>query len=422
MNSTLDNVAHVEEQRPRSATPFSVGLLGIVVGLLTLWLLRDSTALDGAGRSTAACVAIIATIALYELFAARVYLRPSAGLTGQAVRPLSVARVGLRLAALASVYAGIGLLYWLLPEYHGTFYNPFWTLIRALAPYLIVAAPFYFAWMDRRQREIDDAYMLWGRLVFRGQRPTNWKPVREMLAGWMVKAFFLPLMITYLSTDADHIGASLATAMNAPFSLATFRFMYDLSFTMDLMLGTVGYLCTLRILDTHVRSAEPTTLGWLVALVCYQPFWSLISSQYIHYQGTMFWDNWLISVPIVRIIWGTVIIALVFSYALSTIAFGLRFSNLTNRGIITSGPYRFTKHPAYITKNLSFWMVSVPFIEPLGWRIALTHCVALAAVNLLYFLRAKTEERHLMSDPDYRAYAEWIAKNGLFARIARAFQ
>jgi protein-S-isoprenylcysteine O-methyltransferase Ste14 len=422
MNSTLDNVANVQEQRPRSATPFSVGLLGIAVGLLTLWLLRDSAALDGARRSTAACLAIIATIALYELFVARVYLRPSAGLTGQAVRPLSVARVSLRLAALASVYVGIGVLYWLLPEYHGTFYNPFWSLIRTLAPYLIVAAPFYFAWMDRRQREVDDAYILWGRLVFLGQRPGDWKPVREMLAGWMVKAFFLPLMITYLSTDADHIGASLATAMNAPFSLATFRFMYDLSFTMDLMFGTVGYLCTLRILDTHVRSAEPTTLGWLVALLCYQPFWSLISAQYMHYQGAMFWDNWLISVPIVRIIWGTAIIALVFCYALSTIAFGLRFSNLTNRGIITSGPYRFTKHPAYITKNLSFWMVSVPFIEPMGWQAALTHCFALGAVNLLYFMRAKTEERHLMSDPDYRAYAEWIARNGLFARITRAFQ
>ncbi|AXL48859.1 membrane protein [Paraburkholderia caffeinilytica] len=422
MNSTLDNVAHVEEQRPRSATPFSVGLLGIAVGLLTLWLLRDSTALDGARRSTAACLAIIATIALYELFVARVYLRPSAGLTGQAVRPLSIARVGMRLAALASVYVGIGLFYWLLPEYHGTFYTPFWSLIRTLAPYLIAVAPFYFAWMDRRQREVDDAYMVWGRLVFLGQRPGNWKPVREMLAGWMVKAFFLPLMITYLSTDANHIGASLATAMNAPFSLATFRFMYDLSFTMDLMFGTVGYLCTLRILDTHVRSAEPTTLGWLVALICYQPFWSLISSQYIHYEGSMFWDNWLISMPIVRIVWGAAIIALVFCYALSTIAFGLRFSNLTHRGIITSGPYRFTKHPAYITKNLSFWMVSVPFVEPLGWQVALTHCFALTAVNLLYFMRAKTEERHLMNDPDYRAYAEWIAKNGLFARITRAFQ
>ncbi|PQV54148.1 isoprenylcysteine carboxylmethyltransferase family protein [Paraburkholderia sp. BL21I4N1] len=421
MNSTFDTVAHVRDTRPQTATPFSVGLLGIAAGLGTLWLLRDSTALDGAARSTVACLAIIATIATYELFVARVYLRPSAGLTSRAVRPLSLARVTARLAALTSVYAGIGMLYWLLPEYHGAFYNPFWSLIRTLAPYVVVVAPFYFAWMDRHQRDTDDAYLLWARLLFRGERPANWRPVREMLAGWMVKAFFLPLMIVYLSTNADNLNASLTIALNAPFSLATFRFMYDLSFAMDLMFGTVGYLCTLRILDSHVRSAEPTALGWLVALICYQPFWSLISNQYLHYEGSMFWDNWLISVPVLRVIWGTVIIALLTCYALATISFGLRFSNLTNRGIVTSGPYRFTKHPAYIAKNLSYWMVAVPFIEPLGWRVALTHCFALAAVNMLYFLRAKTEERHLMNDPDYRAYAEWIARNGLFARLSRAF-
>lgn len=419
MNSTYGTVAHVQDPRPHSATPFSIGLLGIAAGLLTLWLLRNSTALGGAARSTAACLAIIATIATYELFVARVYLRPSVGLASGAVRPLSLARVGLRLAALASVYASIGLLYWLLPEYHGAFYTPFWSLVGTLAPYLIVAAPLYFAWMDPRQREVDDAYMLWGRALFRGERPANWRPVREMLAGWMVKAFFLPLMIVYLSTDADHLGASLAIALNAPLSLSTFRFMYDLSFTMDLMFGTVGYLCTLRILDTHVRSAEPTTLGWLVAVICYQPFWSLISNQYINYGGSLLWDSWLISLPVVRGAWGAVIVALLMCYALSTISFGLRFSNLTHRGIITSGPYRFTKHPAYIAKNLSYWMVSVPFVEPLGWRVAVTHCAALVAVNLLYFMRAKTEERHLMNDPDYRAYAAWIARNGLFARLSR---
>lgn len=169
-----------------------------------------------------------------------------------------------------------------------------------------------------------------------------------------------------------------------------------------------------------MRSAEPTTLGWLVALICYQPFWSLISSQYIRYEGSMFWDNWLISMPVLRIVWGSVIVALLLCYACATMSFGLRFSNLTNRGIITSGPYRLTKHPAYIAKNLSYWMVSVPFIEPLGWRVALMHCAALVAVNLLYFVRAKTEEKHLMNDPDYRAYAEWIARNGLFAKITRA--
>ncbi|WP_454873206.1 methyltransferase family protein [Paraburkholderia xenovorans] len=417
MNSALETIARAHDPRPRSATPCSIGLLGIAVGLLTLYLLRDSTALDGAARSTAACLAIIATIAIYELFVARVYLRPSAGIAGRAVRPLSISRVALRLAALASVYAGIGVLYWLLPEYHGAFYNPFWKLISALAPYLLIAAPFYFVWMDRHQREVDDAYLMWARLLFRGERPVNWRPIREMLAGWMVKAFFLPLMIVYLSTNADQLNASLANALSAPFSLATFRFMYDLCFAMDLMFGTVGYLCTLRILDSHVRSAEPTTLGWLVALVCYQPFWSLISNQYIHYEGSVFWDNWLISMPVVRMVWGAVIIALLLCYALATISFGLRFSNLTNRGIITSGPYRFTKHPAYIAKNLSYWMVTVPFVEPLGWQVAVTHCAALLAVNMLYFLRARTEERHLMNDPDYREYAAWIARNGVFAKL-----
>jgi len=369
-----------------------------------------------------ACLAIIATVGAYELLVARVYLRPSAGLTRRALRSLNIARVAMRLASLACIYAGIGGLYWLLPEYHGSFYHPFWSLIGTLAPYVAVAAPFYFAWMDTHQRETDDAYLLLARLLLRGERPSNWRPLREMLAGWMVKAFFLPLMTVYLSTNAAQLNASLSAALNAPFSLATFRFMYDLSFAMDLMFGTVGYLCTLRILDSHVRSAEPTTLGWLVALICYQPFWSLISSQYIRYEGSMFWDNWLISMPVLRIVWGSVIVALLLCYACATMSFGLRFSNLTNRGIITSGPYRLTKHPAYIAKNLSYWMVSVPFIEPLGWQVALMHCAALVAVNLLYFVRAKTEEKHLMNDPDYRAYAEWIARNGVFAKITRAFR
>jgi hypothetical protein len=66
-------------------------------------------------------------------------------------------------------------------------------------------------------------------------------------------------------------------------------------------------------------------------------------------------------------------------------------------------------------------MVTVPFVEPLGWKIAVTHCAALLAVNMLYFLRAMTEERHLMNDPAYREYAEWIARNGAIANLLRVF-
>ncbi len=39
----------------------------------------------------------------------------------------------------------------------------------------------------------------------------------------------------------------------------------------------------------------------------------------------------------------------------------------------------------------------------------------MAAVNLIYYLRAKTEERHLRADPAYREYEAYIAEHGLWA-------
>ncbi len=106
-------------------------------------------------------------------------------------------------------------------------------------------------------------------------------------------------------------------------------------------------------------------------------------------------------------------------YSLSTVAFGLRFSNLTHRGIITGGPYRFTKHPAYLSKNLSWWLISVPFVAGADWPTALRHCVLLLLLNGVYFLRARTEEWHLSRDPAYVAYALWINEHGWLRLLGR---
>ncbi len=53
-------------------------------------------------------------------------------------------------------------------------------------------------------------------------------------------------------------------------------------------------------------------------------------------------------------------------YAWATVAFGFRFSNLTDRGIITNGPYAWTKHPAYVSKNLFWWFAVLPFFAVTG--------------------------------------------------------
>jgi len=100
------------------------------------------------------------------------------------------------------------------------------------------------------------------------------------------------------------------------------------------------------------------------------------------------------------------------------VTFGVRFSNLTHRGILTNGPYRFTKHPAYITKNLSWWLISIPFLHAPA-TAAIRHSIALGCINTIYFLRARTEERHLSRDPVYVAYALWMNEHGVLRFLGR---
>jgi len=161
-------------------------------------------------------------------------------------------------------------------------------------------------------------------------------------------------------------------------------------------------------------------LGWLVALICYEPFWSLINAQYLNYDSGRPWGVVLWDMPIIYGLWGGAILLLTGIYVWATVYFGARFSNLTHRGIITNGPYRYTKHPAYLVKNLSWWLISMPFIIHDGQiSESIRHCLMLLLVNGIYYIRAKTEERHLSKDPVYNAYAKWIETNGLLSIMKR---
>jgi steroid 5-alpha reductase family enzyme len=116
---------------------------------------------------------------------------------------------------------------------------------------------------------------------------------------------------------------------------------------------------------------------------------------------------------VLRWIVAGVVIFLVLVYVLATIAFGVRFSNLTHRGILTNGPYRFTKHPAYVAKNSSWWLTATPFLAHDSVAQAIKRCLMLGLMNFMYFMRAKTEERHLSQDPTYVEYGLWMNEHGV---------
>jgi steroid 5-alpha reductase family enzyme len=119
----------------------------------------------------------------------------------------------------------------------------------------------------------------------------------------------------------------------------------------------------------------------------------------------------------VQAIVGAALVALTAIYAWATVAFGLRFSNLTHRGILTHGPYAWSRHPAYLSKNLFWWLSTLPMLSTAGLVEGARATLLLAAVGGVYYWRARTEERHLRSDPAYAEYHAWMARNGPVPRF-----
>jgi Isoprenylcysteine carboxyl methyltransferase (ICMT) family len=326
-------------------------------------------------------------------------------------------RTVTKYAGLIGSVAFVALLYWLTPEYGGSFYDHYYKALRILLPAWAVVAPFYIYFVDRRLLQPRDSLWQMGRLLAGHWEDVEPRVIWQHLLGWLVKGFFLPLMFTYFCGNLDSL---LHYDLNR---LHSFQGVYDWSyFTLyfiDVSLVSMTYLMSLKATDTHIRSTEPTALGWISALVCYEPFWSLINRQYISYDPGKGWEDWLGRIPVVNEVWACLILVLVVIYVWATISFGARFSNLTHRGIITNGPYRYTKHPAYLSKNLSWWMLSMPFMFNGTWSDTVRHSILLASLNFIYYLRAKTEERHLSLDPVYVQYAQWIDEHGVLRGIRR---
>ncbi|HEY1695461.1 MAG TPA: isoprenylcysteine carboxylmethyltransferase family protein [Polyangiaceae bacterium] len=401
---------------PTSVTSFSVNLLGALVALGTLFVLRAEHA-TGPRAVVVACVAGILPILALDVLVLRVHRRASTGLDWDRAPDVDVRRCLTKLLGLAGTLAPIALAYWVFPEY-GDWYRPFWEVLRRFGLALGAFAVLYVALVDGQMLDPRDAYWQLGRVLLLHPEDARRADLAGHARSWLVKAFYLPLFVVYTQGQIGGVlGFDLAGAHAS--NLRAYHFVDETIFALDVMYATVGYVLSLRILDTHVRSAEPTMLGWVVALECYMPFWGRISSPlYLRYDGVGF-EAWFAGHDALRWAWAGAILALEGIYVLATFAFGLRFSNLTHRGILTNGPYRFTKHPAYVAKNLSWWLITLPFVPHHGWVDAIKSSLALLGVNVVYFLRAKTEERHLSRDPTYVAYALWMNEHGLLRFLRR---
>lgn len=359
-------------------------------------------------------------MAIGDVVVIKVHRRPSAGLKDPASppNPFDLARLAVKFTGLGTILLAIAVFYWAMPIYRDGFYAPFFDLTVWFLPVLVALAVPYVIWVDRRMRDPHDGMWEAGKFCLGAWHDRNLAELKTFWLGWVIKGFFLPLMVGGFYSV---VGWILAHPFGEDFTgtFATVAWFFKIALFADLAFVSVGYVVTLRVLDTHIRSVNPLVVGWLVAITCYQPFWSLLTNQYLSYNDGFGWWDWLREGSVLAYVWGGLMMLANVLWVWANMTFGLRFSNLTHRGILTNGPYRWSKHPSYIAKNIYWWLLGVPFISLGGGEEALRNCMMLLLVNAIYWARARTEERHLSEDPAYVAYARWIEAHGVFRWVGK---
>ena len=233
----------------------------------------------------------------------------------------------------------------------------------------------------------------------------------------LLKFFFAPLMINWCLNHAGDMANSVVQFFNGVhegvsgrqlFDSSLFWACFQLILFVDTLLFTIGYIVEVPALGNRIRTVDPTFFGWAICLACYPPF-NDFTGRFLEWQSNDFPYFQNTAVHFAANI--SLLVALAI-YSWASIALGFKASNLTNRGIVSHGPYAFVRHPAYAAKNLAWWIGALPNLYAIfasgNARIAAYSLLALCGWTLIYALRAITEERHLLLTDN--GYAEYMTR------------
>jgi protein-S-isoprenylcysteine O-methyltransferase Ste14 len=400
------------QARPRSAVSGAVGFAGLIAavgGLLWAFHAEYDPALSG--------LAVIGAALFPSLFfdgAPRAFKAWRAG-----PRHFSPLRLAIKLAGVFATLGVVGFAVFVFPFFHR---QELASLLNHAAEITMLGLPLLFLYVaaaDSVAAMPEDGLYAVGAATLGIKY--DYPALRDFGLTQAIKVCFLTLMLSYLSQDIAFFRGLDWRSLRAD-DHAVIENVNRLVFTCDVALGALGYLATLSLFGWQVREPDRTAAGWLSCIICYEPFWPAIGGAFFAYHGPGDWHALFGEGSFIYWIWVSAFTACNLVYLLATAAFGPQFSNLTRRGIMTSGPYRYTKHPAYVGKNLGYWINEAPFLLTTSLPNAITRIVMLLGVNAIYVARARCEERLLAQDPVYGDYAAYISRFGALARLTAALR
>jgi len=234
----------------------------------------------------------------------------------------------------------------------------------------------------------------------------------------LLKFFFAPLMINWCLNHVADMSNSVIQVFDGLhegvrgrelFDTSLFWACFQLILFVDTLLFTLGYIIEVPSLGNRIRSVDPTFFGWFICLACYPPF-NDFTGRFLEWQSNDFphFEN-----STIHFIANACLLISLGIYSWASVALGFKASNLTNRGIVSHGPYSWVRHPAYIAKNLAWWIGALPTLYAAfssgDARVAGYSLLALGGWTTIYALRAITEERHLLLlDNGYAQYMQRV--------------
>lgn len=296
------------------------------------------------------------------------------------------------------VYGGGILLLHLIPFYRQTLQEQAQHAILLLYLAYLIISPFWYAFgsfpSSPNPYQPNKPY-LFLQGVSRLVRERKLLPEEKTAFLFLgVKLFFLPIMANFFFNNLNYLWENSSWSSS---SFLSYPYLLGIIFFLDTGIFTIGYVVEGKMLNNIVKSVEPTIVGWAAALICYPPFNGIVG-KYVPWGAN---DYALFADPTMTTIMRVIILILFGIYLWATFALGFKASNLTNRGIVSRFPYSVVRHPAYISKNLVWWLTLLPVIS---WKFA----VGMAFWSFIYYARAITEERHLRQDLDYLKYCEKV--------------
>ncbi len=284
--------------------------------------------------------------------------------------------------------------------------------------YMVLGPPYFFITLIFKSSSVEDFYDPAIRIIHilkqTALRLTKVKKTgsimsvfnnrynKKVLLNIVMRAYFIPIMAVQVYTNIDNAIRHSQSSFYGYNFFAVISWITAILWLTDTINASLSYCIESRWVENRSLSIDMTFGGWLVCLSVYYPLNQATGTlfkfapfvAYEHPESLLFSGTaFIYSLKIIEMI-----ILIFHVYAATSL--GPSVANISLKKLQTRGLYGIIRHPGTVLKLLLWWTQSVFY----GGFWSVGYIFGHLAWNLIYILRALTEERHLSNYEEYRLY------------------